>query len=406
MIITLNKGTLNGNIDNDILNIGSDAGDVILAQQKANVDKFDIKEFDELPQCDELIGKEELESRKTKSKVHRVFVFDKIAVNGIQIDCQKKFLIFIRESFGQIHKMVIGIQANRVFPEYDVDNKEVLRCISKHIGNEGYIVDALEYDEENGVLNFIIYLYGNNAKASHVYRDYALQHRKLKNYDNKHVASWNDVEFSIQCIQLIRKYELKNKIDLLLNKRYCKMRFDMTYKNASNEKEMFSFLSTNHIENNTYMEQPIELFGEKYYLATRWANESKKLMFWNWLLDNIAQVSNDVVIDYSENEVKFLKVPNEIPVDVDAKILELGYKVETGTEKKNFKPFFLEQHTIVGDEVLLVDEEINRLRAYCLYRVKFFKEQSLLLDKQKDMVDFAKEQEVLRIARKELLNNE
>lgn len=407
--------TFKENIYNDIKAKGSQAGEVTLLQKKATSDKLDLSDFDGsnfnitdydvLPQNSELLENEELKSQQNDSKVHRVFVFEKIAINGRIIDCPRKLMIFIRETIGTLHKLLIVVQAKRRYPEYDIDNVKVFECIDNHINNEGYVIDALDYDEESGILNFIIYRYGTNAKLSEVYREFSWGSRELKGFDNNDILKWNDIEFSIQCAYLIRKYRLVNQIRLLLDVNYCRKRFDMSYKNSRKEREYFSFLSIINSNQDIYMDKKICMFDEMYYLATTWESSEKRLLFWNWLLNNISQVSNDVSVNYTDDEVKFLKIPESISIDTDEEILELDYKVKVGKENENFKDFLIEHRINMGDELILVDKEINRLRAYYLYKLKYFKPKTFLLEKGKDIINMNKEQELIEMARKELQKN-
>ena len=99
MLIILNNETLTRNIEYDHKK-GSNAGDLIINQNinEPKENEYKLFDFDIIPNRDDLLQLEELQSKKSNSKVHKVFIFDKFEVNGKSVKTESKFILFIRES--------------------------------------------------------------------------------------------------------------------------------------------------------------------------------------------------------------------------------------------------------------------------------------------------------------------
>lgn len=97
-----------------------------------------------------------------------VFVFNKISVNGKLIDIDKSFCIYIREETG-LDNVHLGRQKVHYPPslnysdlDIDINNKEVLRKVSEELNDYAFIVESFEYDTESNILNFDIFIAGEN----------------------------------------------------------------------------------------------------------------------------------------------------------------------------------------------------------------------------------------------------
>ena len=117
---------------------------------------------------EELIGQLQSKSR-AEAKIDGIFVFDKIAVNGILVDNIPSFCMYIREETaeGYVHK---GRQKVHYPPslnysdeDIEIDNKAVMRAISGILHDYAFIVEAFEYDTETKILNFDVILVGSNG---------------------------------------------------------------------------------------------------------------------------------------------------------------------------------------------------------------------------------------------------
>lgn len=390
MIIVMNKETLYRNIINDGKK-GSGAGDIILNQNINNVkaNEYQISDFDCIPNDLNLINHESLKSKKDpNSEVYRVFVFDKFEVNGEPLDfVDNKFIIFIRKT-GTKGKEKIRLNcqgSNRSIKGTSINNKLVLDAVSNHLDNVAFTVEAFEYNEQKKALNFIVFTYGKDNQASQIFKKRIGVDRKLSGYGTNDFSSWNDIEFSLHCIQLIRKYNLNNIITLLKDKMYCKRRFNMN----------LSFLNKDVSEER--LSKSVKISDEDLYVLTKLSDKTK-YVFWEFLLDRIQAISEDVIIDSNEYELKVLRIPDEIIIQHDIDTIEIPFKVD-GNDYRNY---FYSQGIFQGDNVLLVSNDIDAVKIKYLYKVRFIKEESIICDKCEIMINQMYESQILEELRGKL----
>lgn len=101
-----------------------------------------------------------LSNSRAEAKIVQAFLFDKISVNGMPINCNSSFCVYIREETDP-NNVHFGRQKVH-YPQklkYDdsnisIDNHKVIKAISSVLSDYAFIVQALEYDTETGVLNF------------------------------------------------------------------------------------------------------------------------------------------------------------------------------------------------------------------------------------------------------------
>lgn len=382
MLIVMNNETLYRNISNDGKQ-GSGAGDIILHQHadKPRPNEYHISDFDCIPDHPELRNDVSLISVKSSdnSEIYRVFIFDKFQVNGEQLECENRFIVFIRKSGGKVPKVRLICQgSNRSIEGTDIDNKLVLDAVSKHLNDKAFTVQALEYKEQEDILNFIVFLYGKKNQTSQIFKKTGGVKRKLSGYGTNDFCDWNDTEFSLHCVQLIRKYKLNTVISLLKNQMYCTKRFNMHA----------SFLD--HNNSNERLNQKIKIFDDDFYLLVKLSIKSKSAL-WEFLLDRIETISEDVVIDSNEYELKGMRIPDAVIIDTESDIIEISFK---GDRAMN-RDYFYAQRIFQGDNVLLVSDAADAVKAKYLYKVRFVKEESIICDKCPIMINPTCEKEIL-----------
>lgn len=112
---------------------------------------------------EELISKIQSRSR-AQAKINNIFVFEKIAVNGILLEGVPAFCIYIREEtdLNNVHcgRQKVHYPISLVFEEKNINNKNVLKAVSKHLCNYAFLVEAFEYDQEKRILNFDVTIVG------------------------------------------------------------------------------------------------------------------------------------------------------------------------------------------------------------------------------------------------------
>ena len=117
-----------------------------------------------------------LSNSRAEAKVVQAFLFNKIAVNGISINCEESFCIYIREETDP-NNVHFGRQKVH-YPQklkYDdsnisIDNNKIIKKISAALYDYAFIVQALEYNTETTVLNFDALIVGEkNVPYSKVF---------------------------------------------------------------------------------------------------------------------------------------------------------------------------------------------------------------------------------------------
>lgn len=382
MLIVMDNETLYRNISNDGKK-GSGAGDIIL-NQNANAPKpteYKISDFNCIPENNEFLNHPSLISVKSSDncEIYKVFIFDKFKVNGVEIECENRFIIFIRKA-GSVPKIRLICQGSkRSINGTNINNKLVLDSVSKYLNNEAFTVQALEYNEEDDSLNFIVFLYGKYNQASQIFKKSIGIKRRLVGYNENYLEDWSDVEFSLHYIHLIRKYNLNILTILLNDKMYCSKRFKMN----------FAFLDKNNSADR--FNQKINIFNEDFYIPINLSKISK-IALWDFLLDRIEIISEDVINELNEYELKPMRIPNIVAIDSMSDTIEIPFKIE----ESNYKRYFYEQEIYQGDNVILVSDEIDSIKSSYLYKIRFVKEESIICDKCKIMINPQYELEILK----------
>lgn len=383
MIIALDERTLNQNIMSDGLIAGSGAGDIILIQDVSR-EAYDDSKYSLLPDKTVLHAEPSFQSVKSPSKsiIHKVMVSDEILVNGVQIPCKKSFITFIREATSGKKKVTFVCQGTRKLDSANADNKVVLDTISEYLGYRSFTVEALEYIDGTNSLNFIIFDRGYKADFSHIFARKDRTLRGIKEYTQEEISNWSETEFGLLCIHMLRQYSLTWLTKLLTDNRYCAKRFGAKVLSDVNEVD--------------FLEEPIIIDGKKFFVRNKWSPTTRSAFF-NWLLDRISEKSNDVFDITRTDEVKALRIPDCVNgIDYNHNQIEIAYSVSG----KNIKDFIYGQNVYQRDNVVLVDEQVTRLLSYSFYFVKYMKEQSIILNKEKTTILPSKEKEVLDLIRK------
>lgn len=115
----------------------------------------------------ELIN-EMLKNSKSKIAIRNVFVFDRIAVNGIEINISKQFCIFIKEEIdpdkAQFGRLKVHYPINFKYEDVDfsINNKDIMKQVSNTLNDYAFIVKNFEYDTNLKILNFNAIIVGEN----------------------------------------------------------------------------------------------------------------------------------------------------------------------------------------------------------------------------------------------------
>lgn len=133
-----------------------------------------------------------LSNSRADAKITDVFVFDRVSVNNILLDCTVSFCIYIREETNpeNVHfgRQKVHYPPSLKYSDEDVeiDNKTIVKAISEVLHNYAFIIEAFEYNDITKTLNFDALIVGeNNIPYSKVYRN-------KKGVGNKFVSVFNE----------------------------------------------------------------------------------------------------------------------------------------------------------------------------------------------------------------------
>ena len=128
----------------------------------------------DIPEIENSLDKEEIASAllsksRVKAKINRIYLFDKIKVNGIDVKTEGAFCIYIREETdkGNVHygRQKIHYPTTFTFSngEVNIDNRNICKAISSTLHDYAFIVEAFEYDDVTRSLNFDAVIVGYNG---------------------------------------------------------------------------------------------------------------------------------------------------------------------------------------------------------------------------------------------------
>ena len=133
-----------------------------------------------------------LSKSRAEAKIVKTFVFERVTINGIKVDCDYSFCIYIREETG-VDNVHFGRQKVHYPPtlkfsndDLEINNKKVVEKISEILKDYAFIVEAFEYNTETRVLNFDAVIVGQNGIP------YSKVFQNKKGVGNKFSAVFNE----------------------------------------------------------------------------------------------------------------------------------------------------------------------------------------------------------------------
>jgi hypothetical protein len=146
----------------------------------------------------------------------------------------------------------------------------------------------------------------------------------------------------------------------------------------------FPFLNYN-LSDETY-EGKILLFNDEFYVF-KYLDLKSRNRIWNLVLDRIEEVSNELKYEKDEFIIKGLMIPRDILEEKQGNFLMLRFD----NDKQKIRSFIYKQNIFEGNKVILVDEDVTKIRQYYIYKVVSMKEEVLILEKT-DMIINKKEE--------------
>ena len=134
----------------------------------------ELQQIVEIPENINSVSREALISQilsksRADAKINHVFLFDRISVNGKPLENTASFCMYVREetSPSNVHcgRQKLHYPPSLVFEDLDIeiDNREIMKAVSRSLCDYAFLVEAFEYDTESGNLNFDVAIVGENG---------------------------------------------------------------------------------------------------------------------------------------------------------------------------------------------------------------------------------------------------
>lgn len=174
----------------------------------------------------EEIATQILSKSRAEAIIPNIFVFNRIAVNGIEINEIPCFCMYIREETDSqnVHcgrqKVHYPPSLNYSDVDIEIDNKKVMTAISNQLHDYAFIVEAFEYDTDSGVLNFDVLVVGENGipyskvflnKKGTGNKFTAFFTESVENYDTEIIALRDNLGYDAVGPENYQEVQAKNK---------------------------------------------------------------------------------------------------------------------------------------------------------------------------------------------------
>lgn len=134
----------------------------------------ELAQISDIPENINSVSRESLISQllsksRAAAKINKVFLFDRVSVNGKVLENTPSFCMYIREETApsNIHcgRQKLHYPPSLIYEdlEINVNNRIVVNAISETLCNYAFLVEAFEYDADTGILNFDITVVGENG---------------------------------------------------------------------------------------------------------------------------------------------------------------------------------------------------------------------------------------------------
>ena len=222
--LSIDTKSLFFNIKND--NERGHTATVATPLKQGSVARPELFEIEKIPEGINCFSKEDLVSQilsksRASAKINRVCVFERVAVNGTELNGLPAFCIYIREEtdpsnvhFGR-QKLHYPMSLSFEDLNTEINNRAVLKAVSEYLHNYAFIVEAFEYCQETEILNFDVTVVGESDipyskvfinrrgvgnkfvshfhESSDVYDAEIIALRERFGYDNVHPENFNEI---------------------------------------------------------------------------------------------------------------------------------------------------------------------------------------------------------------------
>lgn len=214
-----------------------------------------------------------IKDSKTSVVIKKVFVFDKLTVNGKKINIFESFGCYIKEEIDetkvQFGRLKLHYPSKFVYEDgrMNINNKKVYSAISKLLGNYAFIIRCFEYNTDTDVLNFDALIVGENSIP------YSKVFINEKGAGNKFNVIFNENadDYDREIIALRKVYGMDinpfNYLDYF--KKMKEIAISIIEKYLKNKIEMISFQYPYSLFDFCYIENGIKRYGILRVTATK-----------------------------------------------------------------------------------------------------------------------------------------
>lgn len=181
-------------------------------KQGASV-REELSHITEIPENINSFSREELISKilaksRAQAKVTRLFVFDKLSVNGVKLDEAVSFCMYIREETDpqNVHygRQKIHYPTSLAYEDnyITVNNRSIMKSVSNYLHGYAFLIEAFEYDTDTCTLNFDATIVGENDIP---YSKVFINRRGVGNKLTSHFTEISDI-YDTEIISLREKH--------------------------------------------------------------------------------------------------------------------------------------------------------------------------------------------------------
>lgn len=248
--------------------------------------------------CKESIIDKILSKSRSEVKINKVFVFDKVAVNGELLINIPAFCMYIREEIaeGYVHngrqKLHYPTSFKYTDNEIEINNNVVLKTISEMLHNYAFVVEGFEYDTNSRTLNFKATIVGSNLIP------YSKVFVNKKGVGNKFLYIFNDISDSYDAEIIALRESLgydkvspDNFFEIMEENRLIANQYALQHISSQNGVNIR--LLTDYYPYALY-DYEYEVSGKKYFIIVRYT--STKIPYFNLSMQKIRFIN-----DFYEN---------------------------------------------------------------------------------------------------------
>lgn len=181
-------------------------------KQGASV-REELSRITEIPENINSFSREELISKilaksRAQAKIVGLFVFDKFSVNGVTLEEDNSFCMYIREETdpNNVHfgRQKIHYPSSLVYEDnyVTINNRSVMKSISAYLHGYAFLIEAFEYNTDTGMLNFDATIVGENDIP---YSKVFINRRGVGNKFTSHFTEISDI-YDMEIISLREKH--------------------------------------------------------------------------------------------------------------------------------------------------------------------------------------------------------